>query len=121
MSVQRIPEFHNSNDVLVYARETHLLTKLLQQLQKDFLKVGSKIEFEIENHNERLTQDLKEEIYRLLLERFNDYLSLLYFIDVPENKFTNVDGNDAVEVSGQVAFLILKREFQKIWYKKEYG
>lgn len=120
MEDAKIPEFQNSVNVLNHAREKTLLTKLLQQLQKDFSKTGLNLDFNVPWENETLIQIIKEEVYRLLLEKFDNYLALLYVIDIAEKEFAYVDGNDAVEVSGQVTFLILKREFQKVWYKNKY-
>ena len=63
---------------------------------------------------------LHETIYQLIQEKFADYLNLLYIIDVPEKKVKQLDGSDVVQMSEQVSFLILLREWQKVWYKNQY-
>lgn len=52
--------------------------------------------------------------------KFAEYLNLLYIIDVPENEIKQLDGSDLVILAEQVAFLILKREWQKVWFRNYY-
>ena len=54
------------------------------------------------------------------MEHFAEYLNLLYIVDVPEREFQYIEVTDAVEVADQVTFLILKREYQKVWYRNKY-
>ena len=63
---------------------------------------------------------IQEKLYVLLLENFDDYLNVLYIIDIPEKSFEKINDTDVIEVSKDVAFLILKREFQKVWYKSQF-
>jgi hypothetical protein len=63
---------------------------------------------------------LHEKIYRLIQYKFAEYLNLLYIIDVPEETVKQLDGSDLVELSEQVAFLILKREWMKVWFRNRY-
>ena len=70
---------------------------------------------------EELRAILHEKIYYLIMERFADYLNLLYVVDVPEKAFKEIQVTDVVEVAEQVSFLILKRELQKVWLKERYG
>ena len=63
---------------------------------------------------------LQEKMYRLIQYKFAEYLNLLYIIDVAEDEVKKLDGSDIVELSGQVAFLILKREWQKVWFRNKY-
>ncbi|MBC7641800.1 MAG: hypothetical protein H7174_05590, partial [Flavobacterium sp.] len=48
------------------------------------------------------------------------YLNLLYIIDVPEDQIKKLDGSDIEELSAQVAFLILKREWMKVWFRNRF-
>jgi hypothetical protein len=70
-----------------------------------------------------LPDDLKtllhEKIYRLIQNKFTEYLNLLYIIDVSEDEIKKLDGSDISELSVQVAFLILKREWQKVWFRNK--
>ena len=63
---------------------------------------------------------LHETLYKLIQEKFTDYLNLLYIVDVSEQKVRELDGSDILKLSEQVTFLILQREWQKVWYKNKY-
>ncbi len=64
---------------------------------------------------------LHETVFHLIQNKFSDYLNLLYIIDVSELKIRAIDGNDAVKLSEEVTFLILQREWQKVWFKAKYS
>jgi hypothetical protein len=51
------------------------------------------------------------------MERFADYLNVLYVVDVPEQAFKQIELTDVVEVAREVCLLILEREWQKIQLK----
>jgi hypothetical protein len=91
------------------------------QLGKDF--VLANIPFEIAQ--DIVPNDLKiilhEKIYFLIMEKFSDYLNLLYIVDVPEKAIREIAVTDVVEVAEQVSFLILQRELQKVWLKTRYS
>jgi hypothetical protein len=107
-------------DLVLQASKEDLYKKLIFQLNKDFLYANIDLDF----HEDILPSSLKlilhETIYKLIQEKFADYLNLLYIIDVSEEKIKQLDGNDAVKLSDQVAFLILKREWQKVWFRNKY-
>ena len=63
---------------------------------------------------------MQEKIYKLIQYKFAEYLNLLYIIDVSEEQIKKLDGSDLVELSEQVAFLVLKREWQKVWFRNKY-
>lgn len=64
---------------------------------------------------------LHDEVYRLIQHKFMDYLNLLYIVDVSEEKIKQLDGNDTIELAENVTFLILKREWQKVYYRKKFS
>jgi hypothetical protein len=70
---------------------------------------------------EDLKKVIHEKVYVLIVEKFADYLNLLYIIDVPENTVKAIEAIDVVEVADEVTFLILKREWQKVWFKAKYN
>ncbi|WP_435313874.1 hypothetical protein [Cellulophaga fucicola] len=116
--------YPDSTTLLASVESKKLYINLVAQLQKDFGLAN--IEFSLLDGNtsvepQDLVAGLREKIYQLLLERFTEYLNLLYIIDVPEHIFRKIEATDAVDVADQVAFLILKREWQKVWYKNEYS
>ncbi|HEU4496431.1 MAG TPA: hypothetical protein VFR70_05215 [Flavobacterium sp.] len=108
-------------DLLLYQSEKeNLYAELLEQINKDFNLANEGIDFPKSTKPEELKLQLHEKIYRLIQYKFEAYLNLLYIIDVPEDQIKKLDGSDLVQLSEQVAFLILKREWQKVWFRNKY-
>lgn len=109
------------NNLIDEANQLNLYKKLIIQLNKDFLLANVNLDF----HEEILPSSLKlilhETIYKLIQEKFTEYLSLLYIIDVPEKDVRALDGEDTLKLAEDVSFLILKREWQKVWFKNKYS
>ena len=103
------------------ANKIGLYKKLIAQLNKDFSLANIDLDFDEEILPSSLKFILHETIYNLIQEKFADYLNLLYIIDVPEKRVKRLDGSDIVQLSEQVSFLILLREWQKVWYKNQYN
>ncbi|WP_339894761.1 hypothetical protein [uncultured Algibacter sp.] len=107
-------------DLIEEANQLDLYEKLILQLNKDFLLANIDLDF----HEEVLPSSLKlilhETVYKLIQEKFIEYLNLLYIIDVSEKQVKALDGSDILKLSEDVAFLILKREWQKVWYKNQF-
>jgi hypothetical protein len=103
------------------ANQLKLYQKLVFQLNKDFLLAN----IDLECHEDILPTSLKlilqETVYKLIQEKFTEYLNLLYIIDVPEKQVKSLIGDDIFKLSEAVAFLILKREWQKVWFKHNYS
>ncbi len=116
-----IQSFNNNVELLLFAKEKTLYQKLVSQLQKDFALSNIDIDLNLEISPEELVSVLHEKIYVLILERFSEYLNLLYIIDVPEKAFKNIAVTDVVDVAAQVTFLVLQRELQKVHLKAKYS
>ena len=110
----------NTDLLLTQASVENLYLKLVEQINKDFNLANEGIDFPMSIAPEELKIQLLEKIYRLIQYKFAEYLNLLYIIDVPENEIKQLDGSDIVELAGQVSFLILKREWQKVWFRNNY-
>ncbi len=113
--------FGNSSELLQNAIEEELYEKLVDQLKKDFTLANIVIDFPKNMKKHELQTLLIEKIYVLILEKFSEYLNLMYIVDVPEHAFKKIEVTDVVEISEQVTFLILKRELQKVRLKKKYS
>lgn len=113
--------FPNTLILLQYAKEEKLYQKLIRQLQKDFTLANIGIAVGTDIAPVDLNSLVHEKVYQLLMERFSEYLHLLYVIDVPEKAFKDIHVTDAVEVAEQVAFLIFKRELEKVWLKTKHS
>nr|WP_321234526.1 hypothetical protein [uncultured Psychroserpens sp.] len=108
-------------ETLVQEAETlHLYNKLIKQVNKDFLLANIDLDFEDDILPSSLKHLLHEVIYKLIQEKFAEYLNLLYIVDVSEEKIKQLDGSDTLKLSEQVTFLVLQREWQKVWFKNYY-
>jgi len=103
------------------ATASDLYIKLIKQLNKDFLYANIDLDFKDNILPSDLKLILHDTIYKLIQEKFAEYLNLLYIVDVSEEKIKQLDGSDTLILSQQVAFLILKREWQKVWFKHQYS
>lgn len=110
----------NLEELVAEVTALDLYTNLIVQLNKDLLLANVDLEFSVDISPENLFVKLNEVVYFLLREKFMEYLNLLYIIDVAELQVKQLDGNDLELLSKNVSFLILKREWQKVWYKKHY-
>ena len=108
-------------DLVEEANQLDLYKKLIFQLNKDFLLANIDLDF----HEDILPSSLKlllhETVYKLIQEKFTAYLNLLYIIDVSEKAVKALDGDDILKLSENVTFLILKREWQKVWFRNKYS
>ena len=107
--------------LLSEALTTNLYVKLLEQVNKDFNLANEAVDFPLSTSPEELKVQLHEKVYRLIQYKFAEYLNLLYIIDVSEDQIKKLDGSDVVALANQVTFLILKREWQKVWFKNSYS
>jgi hypothetical protein len=102
------------------ANQLDLYKKLVHQLNKDFLLANINLDF----HEDVLPSSLKfllhETVFKLIQEKFTDYLNLLYIVDVSEKLVKALDGSDTLKLAEDVSFLILKREWQKVWLRNKY-
>jgi len=110
----------NTDLLLSEAQKEELYLKLIEQINKDFTLANENVDFQVGIAPIDLKIQLHEKIYRLIQHKFAEYLNLLYIIDVPENEIKKLDGSDLMELAEQVAFLILKREWQKVWFRNRY-
>lgn len=111
----------NFEDLISEATTLDLYEKLILQLNKDFLYANVDLQFNEETLPTSLKLVLHETVFHLIQNKFSDYLNLLYIIDVSEPKIRALDGNDTLKLSEDVTFLILQREWQKVWFKAKYS
>ena len=111
----------NTDVLLTEAEAENLYLKLVEQLNKDFNLANEAIDFPMSTSPTELKIQLHEKIYRLIQYKFAEYLNLLYIIDVSEEEIKKLDGSDLVILAEQVSFLILKREWQKVWFRNKYS
>ncbi|NRB83266.1 MAG: hypothetical protein HRU49_05785 [Winogradskyella sp.] len=108
-------------DLIAQATQLQLYKKLIIQLNKDLLLANIDLEFSEETNPLSLKLVLKDMVLDLLHNKFSDYLNLLYQVDVSEKTVQALDGRDMVLLSEDITFLILQREWQKVWFKSKYS
>ncbi|MGJ8548903.1 hypothetical protein [Winogradskyella wichelsiae] len=111
----------NFEVLIAEAEGLDLYKKLIVQLNKDLLYANIDLEFDKETLPTSLKLVLQETVFHLINSKFSDYLNLLYIVDVPESKIKNLDGSDVLKLSEEVTFILLQREWQKVWYKAKYA
>ena len=110
----------NTESLLAEAQAETLYLNLIEQINKDFNLANEGIDFPLSICPEELKIQLHEKIYRMIQYKFAEYLNLLYIIDVSEIEIKKLDGSDLVILAEQVSFLVLKREWQKVWFRNFY-
>ena len=98
----------------------NLYEKLIEQINKDFNLANESINFPMSTSPEELKIQLHEKVYRMIQYKFTEYLNLLYIIDVSEAEIKKLDGSDLVVLAENVTFMILKREWMKVWFRNRY-
>ena len=106
-------------NVIEKANQLNLYKNLVRQLNKDLSYANIDLVLDEMVLPNSLKLILHETIYKLITEKFSDYLNLLYIVDVSEQKIKKLDGDDTLKLSEEVTFLILLREWQKVWYKSQ--
>jgi hypothetical protein len=102
------------------AESENLYLKLIEQINKDFNLANEGVDFPMSTSPTELKIQLTEKIYRLIQYKYAEFLNLLYIIDVPENQMKQLNGSDISELAADISFLILKREWQKVWFRNKY-
>jgi len=110
----------NTDLLFEEAQKDSLYLNLVEQLNKDFNLANEGVDFPMSITPDELKIQLHEKVYRLIQYKFAEYLNLLYVIDVSEDEIKKLDGSDLVVLAEQVAFLILKREWQKVWFRNNF-
>jgi len=110
----------NTDLLLSQAQKEQLYVKLIEQINKDFTLANESVDYAVATSPIDLKVGLHNKIYSLIQHKFAEYLNLLYIIDVPEKEIKSLNGGDLMELSEQVAFLILKREWQKVWFRNKF-
>jgi hypothetical protein len=109
----------STDHLLTEAEKENLYSKLIEQLNKDFNFANEPVDFPLSTLPNELKIQLHEKVYRLIQYKFAEYLNLLYIIDVSEEEVKKLNGDDISELAAEVVFLILKREWQKVWFRNK--
>ncbi|GAA4273827.1 hypothetical protein U6A24_02200 [Aquimarina gracilis] len=94
-----------------------LYPQLLKQLQKDLHRAGIDHDIDPEIKSNNLIVELNNLLYDQLQNAFNDFLNLLYAVDVSEKEIKDFQSENIEEIAMYTTYLILKREWKKVWLR----
>lgn len=110
----------NTDSLLSTAQSQALYHKLIEQLNKDFRLANQSIDLQVNIDPIELKNIVFDKVYDLIQNKFSEYLNLLYIVDVSEDEIRKLNLSDLVDLTEAVTFLILKREWQKLWYRSKF-
>ena len=94
-----------------------VLRDVIFQLNKDLLLSGFRFKFDINSNLEFFHNELIRWLELVIVKEKNLFFSLLYRIDIHEEKVLNVANN----YINNIALLIIEREFHKVVLKQYYN
>ena len=113
----------NNLQIEKYRHDLEVIRSTAEQIIKDFNLFGIEINFsgnEMTAYNE-LKSQLAPALSALYKNNASAFVSLLYRIDVSENKFKEVLINfSSDQLDEKLADLVIEREFMKVLFKKLY-
>ena len=110
----------NSLELLKSIEVENLYAQLIAQLNKDFQLANVPVSFDVKNPPVQLKKRLFEVLLNLITNQYDDYLNLLYRIDVQENELAKLKQDNLTASMEEIAYLVLKREYQKVWFKQNF-
>ncbi len=113
-------QLQTTEDILLRSKDLSLYKNLILQLNKDFLRANISVEFREDIQPQSIVIQLHNIISDLINQQFTDYLNLLYIIDVSEEEIKKIDTNKLDNLYEQVAYLILLREWKKVWTRANF-
>lgn len=111
----------NSLELLIKLESNRLYTKLIEQLNKDLQMSNLDYKFETTIIPAELKKMLNELLNNLIKNNYDDYLNLLYRIDISEQTLLKLKPKSIEDTIEQITYLILKREAQKVWLKQNFS
>ncbi len=96
-----------------------LLIKLILQINKDANLVGLDFSLSEKSTPQNIVFNLHKLLIDLINNNFSDYVNLLYRIDIPEKELIRLQSLEIEILTEKVAILILRKEWQKVWFKSK--
>ncbi|PCI01350.1 MAG: hypothetical protein COB81_07240 [Flavobacteriaceae bacterium] len=110
----------NALQLLQTVQLENAYVKVVEQLNKDMYMAALDIEFPTDLSPASLVKNLEVQLEILLLKQYDDYLNLMYRVDVQEADLLKLKGLFADALITEIAFLILKREWQKVYFRSKF-
>jgi len=113
-------EQENALQLLQTVQQENAYVKVVEQLNKDMYMAALDIEFPTDITPASLVKNLQMQLETLLLRKYDDYLNLMYRVDVQEADLLKLNGLFAEDLLKEITFLILKREWQKVYFRSKF-
>jgi hypothetical protein len=110
----------NSLELLKSIEVENLYVRLIAQLNKDFQLANVAGSFDLKASPVQLKKELFSLLLHLINNQYDDYLNLLYRIDVPESELAKLKNDNLTVSIEEITYLVLKREYQKVWFKHNF-
>lgn len=110
----------NALELLQNIELENLYSALIEQLNKDFQLSNLNYSFEKNILPINLKEKLAMTLLNLINSQYDDYLNFLYRVDVPEKELLKIKEEDLNNIIEEITYLVLKREYQKVWLKHNY-
>ena len=120
MPIKDPPLFNKKNDALQSLSklgQMDMLKKLIMQLNKDLALSGIETQFNINWSPEMLISNLNKVIALLMEKNFQNFQNFLYRVDISEKKLGFISTSDFHETVNTISLMILKKEWQKVWFR----
>lgn len=112
----------NSSDSLILLQQIEsklLFGELIEQIKKDANFSGVDFQCEKDSSGEQFIRDLYDLLLHLIVNDFGTYLNFLYRVDVSERTLKEMDEEAPEKIAQKVTFLIIKREWQKVFFRNK--
>ncbi|MCK4561335.1 MAG: hypothetical protein KAT78_00350 [Flavobacteriaceae bacterium] len=115
-----LPENNNIIQLIDQVQKENLLLKLVQQINKDVNLVGLNFYLSENSTPQNIILNLQKLLIDLISNNFSDYVNLLYRIDISEKEIVKIQDLEVNALTEKAAILILRKEWQKVWFKRKY-
>lgn len=110
----------NTEELLLSIKVENLYVHLIAQLNKDFQLANVAGSFDLKVSPTQLKKELFAILLNLINNQYDDYLNLLYRIDVPESELAKLKNDNLTTSIEEITYLVLKRAYQKVWFKQNF-
>lgn len=105
--------------IITEATHEKLYYNLIAQLNKDFQLSNLNEHIEKETAPIQLVEIIGNILKTLITDNYQGYSNFLYRVDVAETDLNKLNYNNLEQLITQVTYVVLKREYQKVWFKNK--
>ena len=96
---------------------SNLIKPLVEQIKKDAHLSGLDFHCSTEISAALLIKTVYDFLLNLIVNDFGAYLNFLYRVDLSEKELKSIDHIEPKDICREVTYLLLKREWQKVYFK----